>query len=235
MNGTLYGVGVGPGDPRMMTLLAVETIRKCTVIAVPAKGREHAMSYRIAEGMVEGIAKKECLTLSTPMTKDPELLKQSYEAAAAKIIEQLKEGRDVAYLTLGDPTIYSTYIYIQRLVKSQGFPACIINGVPSFCAAAAKMGDSLADRSEQIHIIPSNYDIEEAMEYPGTKILMKAASHLSEVRRLLQEKNQPGFMIENCGLPDEHIYSGTEEMPEEAGYYTIVLVKDEERGLRERT
>ena len=105
MKGTLYGVGVGPGDPRLMTYLAVETIVKCPVIAVPAKGREHAVSYRIASGIVKDLDRKECLNLSTPMTKDKRVLDENYKAAADQITEQLDAGRDVAYLTLGDPTI----------------------------------------------------------------------------------------------------------------------------------
>lgn len=120
MNGTLYGVGVGPGDPRLMTYLAVDTIKNCPVIAVPADGKEKAVAYKIASGIVDGIDEKECLNLSTPMTKDKAVLDAAYQAAAEAIIEKLKEGKDVACLTLGDPTIYSTYIYIHRLVKAQG-------------------------------------------------------------------------------------------------------------------
>ena len=226
MSGTLYGVGVGPGDPRQMTLLAVETIARCPVIAVPAVGREHAISYQIASGAVKGLEEKDCLNLSTPMTKDPQVLAQSYELAAGQIVGQLERGRDVAYLTLGDPTIYSTYIYIHRLVREKGYPVQIINGIPSFCAVAARMGDSLADRSEQLHIIPSNYDIEAALDYPGSKVFMKAASKLSTVKQTLKERKLAGVMVENCGFPDEHIYEGTETMPEKSGYYTTVLVKE---------
>lgn len=228
MKGILYGVGVGPGDPRLMTHLAVETIEKCPVIAVPAEGREHAVSYKIAAGIVQNLEEKECLNLSTPMTKDRQVLKQNYEAAADKIIGQLKGGRDVAYLTLGDPTIYSTYIYIHRIVRERGYEARIINGIPSFCAVAAKLGDSLADRSEQLHIIPSTYDIEEALAYPGSKVLMKAASKLSSVKKTLREKGMTGIMVENCGLSDEHIYENMSEMPDTASYYTIVVVKESE-------
>ena len=109
--------------------------------------------------------------------KSPNVLNENYQNVSKEIMKKLDEGKDVAYLTLGDPTIYSTYIYIQRIIKESGYEAEIINGIPSFCAVAAKLGDSLADRSEQLHIIPSSYDIEEALELPGNKILMKAASN----------------------------------------------------------
>lgn len=228
MRGILYGVGVGPGDPKLMTYLAVETVRKCPVIAVPAEGREHAVSYRIAEGIVKGLDEKECLNLSTPMTKDMKILKENYEKAADRIAGELEKGRDVAYLTLGDPTIYSTYIYIHRIVRARGYEAQIINGIPSFCAVAARLGDSLADRADQLHIIPSTYDIEEALNYPGSKVLMKAASKLSAVKDTLKEKNLKGIMVENCGFPEEHIYEDMDDMPERASYYTIVVVKEKE-------
>ena len=91
---------------------------------------------------------------------------------------------------------------------------------------AAKLGDSLADRSEQLHIIPSNYDIEEALTLPGNKILMKAASKLSDVKKVLKEQGQEAWMIENCGMEEEKIYHGVEEMPEKATYYTTLLVKE---------
>ena len=225
MSGKLYGVGVGPGDPKLMTYLAVETIQNCPVIAVPADGKEHAISYKIASGIVKDMDQKECLGLSSPMTKDSNVLNENYQNVSKEIMKKLDEGKDVAYLTLGEPTIYSTYIYIQRIIKESGYEAEIINGIPSFCAVAAKLGDSLADRSEQLHIIPSSYDIEEALELPGNKILMKAASKLADVKRILQELNMEAQMIENCGMEDEKIYHSVEEMPEKAAYYTTLVVK----------
>ena len=225
MGGTLYGVGVGPGDPKLMTYLAVETIERCPVIAIPSEEKHYGVSYRIAEQMIKDLDKKECLSLPVPMTKDRQVLKRSYEEAAGQVAERLKAGKDVAYLTLGDPAVYSTYIYIQRIVTAQGYDARIISGVPSFCAIAARLGDSLADRQEQIHILPSSYDIEEGMEYEGTRILMKAGSKLPEVKRILKEKGLAAVMVENCGMEDEHIYGSVEEMPEKASYYATVLVK----------
>lgn len=227
MKGTLYGIGVGPGDPRLMTYLAVDTIKRCPVIAVPADGKGKAVAYKIASGIVEDLDAKECLNLSTPMTKDKAILDAAYQTAADTIIEQLEQGKDVACLTLGDPTIYSTYIYIHRLVKTKGYETEIVNGIPSFCAVSAKLGDSLVDRSEQLHVIPSTYDIEDGLKLPGTKVLMKAASKMPIVKETLKRNNLKGAMIENCGMPEEHIYHGVDEIPDQASYYSIIVVKED--------
>ena len=227
MNGTLYGVGVGPGDPRLMTYLAVDTIKCCPVLAVPADGKGKAVAYRIASGIVKNLDQKECLDLATPMTKDRAVLDAAYQTAADRIIEKLEQGLDVACLTLGDPTIYSTYIYIHRLVKARGYDAKIINGIPSFCAVSARLEDSLADRSEQIHIIPSTYGVEDALNLSGTKVLMKAASKMPLVKGALKRSNTTCSMIENCGMPDEHIYHCIDEIPDQASYYSIIVVKEE--------
>ncbi len=226
MTGKLYGIGVGPGDPKLMTYLAVETIENCPVLAVPADGKESAVSYRIAAGIVKGLDEKECLNLSTPMTKDKAVLNAAYEKAAEQIIGYLEQGKDVAYLTLGDPTIYCTYIYVHRIVKERGYQAEIINGVPSFCAVSAKLGDSLVDRSEQLHIIPSTYEIEDALELPGTKVLMKAASKMPLVKKTLREKNLKGMMIENCGMDSEKCYMDVGEIPDQPSYYSVIVVRE---------
>ena len=85
MSGKLYGVGVGPGDPKLMTYLAVETIKNCPVIAVPADGKEHAISYKIASGIVKDMDQKECLGLSSPMTKDRKILEKNYQKVSEEI------------------------------------------------------------------------------------------------------------------------------------------------------
>ena len=227
MKGTLYGIGVGPGDPRLMTYLAVDTIKRCPVIAVPADGKGKAVAYKIASGIVEDLDAKECLNLSTPMTKDKAILDAAYQTAADTIIEQLEQGKDVACLTLGDPTIYSTYIYIHRIVKAHGYATEIINGIPSFCAVSAKLQDSLVDRSEQLHIIPASYGIGKALELSGTKIFMKAGRKLPELKRRLQGRSEKVIMIENCGMENEAVYQGTECIPEEGGYYALLIMKEE--------
>ena len=109
-------------------------------------------------------------------------------------------------------------MYIHRIVKAKGYETTIISGIPSFCAAAARLDDSLVDRAEELHVIPSSYGIEAALNYSGTKILMKSASGISEVK-----------MIENCGMPEERIYERIEDVPEQAGYYSLLIVKESEK------
>lgn len=230
--GILYGVGVGPGDPELMTLLAVKTIKNCSVTAVPTAKRDDAASYRIAVAAVPEIAELECLTLDTPMTKDSERLEAAYRAASEAVIERLEHGANVAYLVLGDPCIYSTYIYIHRLVCAAGFSAKIINGVTSFCAASARLSDSLIDRSEQLHIIPSSYDTKEALQLPGTKVLMKAASRMKELKKELESCGaSSAVMIENCGMENERIYEGIDAFPESSGYFSTVIVRSHDRPI----
>ena len=125
MNGTLYGVGVGPGDPRLMTYLAVDTIKNCPVIAVPADGKEKAVAYKIASGIVDGIDEKECLNLSTPMTKDKAVLDAAYQAAAEAIIEKLREGKDVAIIATG--LCVNSALEAAEKLAADGIQAKVVN------------------------------------------------------------------------------------------------------------
>ena len=145
MEGRLYGVGVGPGDPELITLKAIRVMEECEMIAIPGENPKKSVAYTIAKEACPCICKKEHLMITTPMTKDKMILRKGYELAAEKIESALKQGKSVALLTLGDPTIYSTYIYIHRIVRQHGYEAEIVSGVPSFCAVAATMGDSLVD------------------------------------------------------------------------------------------
>ena len=105
IKGTLYGVGVGPGDPRLMTYLAVDTIRKCPVIAVPADGKENAVSYKIASGIVENLDEKECLNLTTPMTKD-----RAAGTGEGCCLPHARRSDDLQYLYLYPSDCKSTWL-----------------------------------------------------------------------------------------------------------------------------
>ena len=139
----------------------------------------------------------------------------------------LRAGRDVAFLTIGDVTVYSTYGYLHERVKAMGFPAEMIAGVPSFCAAAARLGEPLTDAAKPLHIIPAPYEgLEEALGLPGTKVLMKSGKYFGEVRRLLAGRGTDAQIVERCGLSDERVYRSLADAPDDAGYLSIIVVKE---------
>lgn len=228
MAGILYGVGVGPGDPELVTLKAVKRMKACDVIAVPGEIPEETVAYRIAREACPEIAQKKRMGIHMPMTKDAEALKKSHEKGVSALEACLLRGENVAFLTLGDPTIYSTYLYLHKKVLEDGYEAEIISGIPSFCAAAARLNTGIAEKAQQIHIFPASYQIGEAIELPGTRILMKAGKKLPEVKEKLKKCQDQVVMVENCGMEKERVYYGAENIPEDAGYYTLLFIKGED-------
>ena len=230
MAGRLYGVGVGPGDPELMTIKACKIIRSCPVIAVPGRAPEETVAYQIAAGAEPAVREKELLGIHMPMTKDPKILEESHRAAVEKLKEELDAGNDVAFLTLGDPTVYSTCMYVHKRLARAGYPTALVPGIPSFCAAAARLDMPLAENREEIHILPASYGIEESLHLPGTKILMKAGRKMPEVKKILVERKMDAKMVQNCGMEDEQISNSAEEIPEQAGYYSLLIVKEGKGG-----
>ena len=171
MQGMIYGIGVGPGDPELMTLKAARLLREVDVIAIPGKKKETCTAYQIALGAVPEIEEKEIIPVVFPMTKDEAVLKESHEAAVKSLTALMDQGKTVAFLTLGDVTVYSTYGYVHQKLLNLGYESVLVNGVPSFCAAAAKLGISLGEKAESIHILPGSYPVEGWSEAFGDKDL----------------------------------------------------------------
>lgn len=223
MAGVLYGVGVGPGDPELMTLKAVRTAVAADVIAVPHKEKEKCLALRIALGAAPELEEKEIVAVDMPMTKDPVRLENAYRTGTDTLCALLDAGKNVCFLTLGDPTVYSTYLYLHQRVAARGYETHIIPGVTSFCAAAAELGISLCENKEQLHVIPGTYTPSEALSLPGTKVMMK--NDLPKTLPVLKELGVQAAMVENCGLPNQHVYRNVEEIPENAGYFSLLIVK----------
>ena len=228
MSGTLYGVGLGPGDPELMTVKAITTIEHCDVIALPISSTEGKVAWEIALEMVPKIEEKEILSLSMPMTRDKRLLEESHQQAAEKIMAHLAKNQSVAFLTIGDPSIYSTYCYLHELVAKH-YSVQMIAGVPSFCAVAAELNIPLGQGAQMIHIVPASYQgWEESLDYAGTKILMKAGKAIDQIKERLKDKQclVDVMMVERCGMADEMIYKGIDAIDEHANYLSTIIVKE---------
>ncbi len=227
MNGILYGVGVGPGDPELMTLKAVRLIRENEVVAVPGADVKETVAYKIAVQAAPELAEKELLPIYMPMTHDLEEQRRNHEKGAAAIEEYLKQGKNVVFLTLGDPTIYSTFSYLQKRVKDHGFQTVLVSGIPSFCAAAARMDISLTEWNEALHIVPAVHSLDDKLDQTGNYILMKSGRKMKQVKDILAASGRNVVMVENCGMEDERVYNCLEEIPDDAGYYSLIIAKEQ--------
>jgi len=230
MAGKLYGVGVGPGDPMLMTLKAVKCIEECDIIGIPAKAPGACTAWRIAAGAVTDIEDKEVLSVIVPMTKDYSLIEAAYDEGSERIRKVLDEGRNVAFLNLGDPTLYGTYMGIHKRITGMGYEAVIIPGVPSICAVAAKLGIPLGERSDEIHILPGSYGVEKIDSLPGTKVIMKSAGRADDVVQYLEKARECGkcrvCAVTDCGMADEKVFTDIERMEERPGYFTTFIVRE---------
>lgn len=248
MKGTLFGIGVGPGDPELLTVKAINQIKSCEVLALPISDPKlsdavyeevsgdspysellaNCTAYQIVLPMLPEIADKPKLYMPMPMVKDVRRLKQVHDACARAAGEQLEKGKDIAFITLGDPTIYSTCLYVKERVDQMGYQTALTPGIPSFCAAAARMNIGLVENRDELHILPGSYDIKQGLSLPGTKVLMKIGSKMPEVKEYLKEQAFSVKMVENCGMEEEHIYQNLDDIPDHAGYFSLMVVKEEE-------
>lgn len=226
MSGILYGVGVGPGDPELLTLKAVRMIREADVIVVPGARKEDTVAYQIALGAVPELEQKEVLEIPWIMTKDMEKLEKIYDAASNQIMKLLDMGKTVAFLTLGDPCIYSTYLYIHKMVTENGYETRLINGIPSFCAVAARLNMGLVERDQYLHVIPSLESLKKDLGLTGTKVLMKSGKRVCGMKDVLEQVDAEFAMVENCGISDERIVRDSKEIHEDTGYYATIILKD---------
>ncbi|MBS6545795.1 MAG: precorrin-2 C(20)-methyltransferase [Clostridiaceae bacterium] len=227
--GILYGIGVGPGDPELMTRKAVRLIQECDIIAAPQSEGNDKTAMIIAEEFVKD---KPVLYCDMPMTRDQAKMDASHDQAADDICALLDEGKNVVFLTLGDPTIYSTYWYVHKRVLARGYDAQLIPGVPSFCAAAAAAGVALVEGSEMLHIVPASHtSTDDGLGMPGTKVLMKAGRSILDVREKLRAdgKLAGSVLVERATMQEERVVKNLDELEDPTGYFSVIIVKEEQK------
>jgi precorrin-2/cobalt-factor-2 C20-methyltransferase len=248
MPGTLHVIGIGPGDPELLTLKAVRIIKGTEVLCVP-KGREEGTS--LALSIVEkavSLNGKEIVEAHFPMMKTKNSgkagkresgkvegtskLDAKWNETAENIVSRLNKGKDVAFLTLGDPTIYSTffYLYDKLLALCPELNIEIIPGVSSINASASRANISLGLGNEKIAVLPANYldNLEETLEVFDTVILMKVNKVLNEIVSLLTEMDliNNAVCISRAGMEDEQIFNDIREAnKEELNYFSMIIVR----------
>jgi precorrin-2/cobalt-factor-2 C20-methyltransferase len=205
-------VGCGPGDPDLLTVKAVKAIRNADVIMCPtSKEGKTSIAYSIVSSILDSSKKPEIINLVFPMVKDKETLENTWEKNAKAIASAINSDKNVVYLTVGDPSLYSTWIYLQRELKSK-YPEIkitVIPGIVSMFAFASKAGISIAEGDETIAVIPACYDlsrVKETAKNCDTMIFLKDGRYFDQVITLLKE----------AGFPDNSIFAiaqdvGTEE------------------------
>ncbi len=230
MRGKLYSVGIGPGDPELLTLKAVRLLKECDAVAIP-QGDNGELTAKSIVAQVTDLEQKEQLLIYMPMTKDMAVMDRAHRKAADDVEALLDAGKTVVYITLGCPTVYATCIYVHKLVTADGYEAELVPGVTSICAVAARLGTSLCERSEPLIILPGSYkEVSGFLDGPGNKVLMKSASEIGRVRDELREKGllKNAAMVERCGLPGEKVYRDLEEIDPKSSYFSVILVKEKE-------
>ena len=225
MSGTLYGVGLGPGDPELMTLKAARLIGAARVLAYPALPGVESFARSIAAlQLAESVLE---LRLDVPMVRERGPAQAAYDRGAAEIAEVLAGGTDVVFLCEGDPLFYGSFMYVMARLKDR-FPVEIVPGVSSIMASAAASGRPLVARNEVLTVIPGPHDdeaLKRRIEGADAVAIMKVGKHLGRIRAVLDRLALLGkaVYVERATLAEEKVLP-LAEAPDPAPYFSMILV-----------
>lgn len=232
MKGKLFGIGIGPGDPELLTLKAKRLIEDMDVIAVPKPAQEkESLALKIVESFIKPT--QEILFLVMPMTQDNDILNKSWREGAESLYNKILEGKKVAFLTLGDASLYSTYSYLVKEIKKLDNKVEIetIPGITSFAASAARINVPLTEQEESLLIIPAvdePQEIAKKLDLADNLVLMKVSRNFPELVAMLKEKNllEKSVCITRCGQKEERITENLEDLlGSKPDYMSLVIVK----------
>lgn len=231
MSGIFYGVGVGPGDPELLTLKAIQTIKDADVIIAPkTEKKEESVALAIALPYIKPEA---CVVkLVFPMVFDEQALSAAWQENRNAILAYLQAGKTVAFLTLGDAMFYSTYIYVFQLLKNCGFPIVTIPGITAFAAISSQLGYPLVEGNDTLTVIPATMDaakMDKALAVADNVVLMKVYKNFPQVRAALKRHGLAGnaVMLSRCGLDAEQAVRNLEHMDEACrpNYLSTILAR----------
>lgn len=236
--GKLYGVGAGPGAPDLLTLRALSVLRRVPVLALPRSNDYGASkAWEIVGPSLEDVADQERLYLTFPMNKDPERLRPAWDKAFAAIGERLSRGQDVAFVTEGDPSLYSTFVYLHDEAPRRwpGVEIEVVPGVSSVMAVPAVTGVPLADGQERIAILPVTYGIDDltaVLRAFDTIVLMKLGPELPRIIEALEREQllDRAIYVSRATMRDQRIVRDLREVgPGRGDCFAMVVVSRKER------
>lgn len=230
MAGKLYGIGVGPGEPGLLTLRAKEVLEKAGVIAYPVKKPgEGSVALDIIKPSVD-ISEKSIEEFLFSMDPDDSVRERCREEAMDKMCRLLDNGEDIAMVTLGDVGVYSTYMYIDRQIRERGYDTEVIPGIPSFCHGAALAGVPLMIGNEGLAVVPVAKEntklLQDALDNFDNIVVMKAFKSIRLLTEEMQARGIPpdrATVVSNVGMEGEYI--GPMVLDREYGYFTTVIIK----------
>jgi precorrin-2/cobalt-factor-2 C20-methyltransferase len=231
--GTLYGIGVGPGDPEWITVKAARILAACPNVFVPrSQEAADSVALEIARRYLRPDAKVRELTF--PMTSDQELLHRSWAAAAGEVHRTLAGGEDCCFLTLGDALLYSTYIFLLRELRaiSPEIQAVAVPGITAFSAAAALTSFPVGEGKQPVTIVPASDDMGQlarALDTGGTVVLMKVGRRLEKVLDELESRNllDHAVFVSHAGMTNQRVETDLRRLrglPDTAGYLSILII-----------
>ena len=225
MSGVLYGVGLGPGDPDLMTLRAHRLISGASVVAYPALAGGDSFARAIAADIIPVDAVE--IVMDVPMTTAREPAQAAYDIGAAKIAAELDKGRDVVCLCEGDPFFYGSFMYLFARL-SEGYEVQVVPGVTSITTCAARAGMPLAARNERLTVLPGPLPEDELrarIDGAESVAIMKVGRHLPKIRAVIDALGltDRAKYIERASLPDE-VVCPLADAPEKAPYFSMILL-----------
>jgi precorrin-2/cobalt-factor-2 C20-methyltransferase len=225
MTGTLHLVGVGPGDPELLTLKAVRLLGAVPVIAYPSTGEDSAMALEIAQAHLNPAATR--LPISIPMAVERAPAQAAYDSAADAILTHLRAGRDVAYLCEGDPLFYGSAMYLVTRVAPHA-TVTTIPGVTSLTAAAAAISRPLAARSEPFKVLPATMpdaELRPELRAAHAAAIIKVGRHFDRIRAVLNDTGhgEGAIVVEHATSPRQRITRLADFAHDERPYFSTIL------------
>lgn len=227
--GTLYGIGVGPGDPELLTLKAVRLIKAADIVAYLTNTRGQSLARTIAAPVLAEKVSGTELPIAVPMSTARDAANQAYDSAAQKIGEELAAGRQVAFLCEGDPFFYGSFAYLHERLQHD-FPCQVVPGVSSLHAAAACAGLPLALQGEDLIVVsPRHSDavLIDALQRHDNIVILKAGPHRARLLDLLKTagRDSDAVYLEKITQPGEYLEAQLDRLPVTPGpYFSLFLI-----------